>query len=1210
MLNSFGEFGSNQWGSAHSLEDEDPQDVQREYIYDLRGRFRGAIAARYGSQPSALGTPPLLIVERSYNEDDTVASETTRATPAAGAVLVASRTFQYDGRQKEVVRNEPNGGALVTTYDARGLSVKVTRLGSQGQIKGETTHAYNAYGELTSTLSPEARLSQYEYDGHGLMRRSIDPTGVATQYLRDGIGRVREVIVGEYYAHTKTTYDGLDRVIKVETLNNTLSVDGSVTVGVPSWLVETQGWGIESNELKWRLVDPDGIHLLTHYEYDAAGRQTGTFYGAGESVGIIDQLDDEGRILTRILRYDGEGRTGSINPSEAVIRYGYDRQGRVRGVTAPDGLMTKYFHDPDGAVVESVLPSGRRFFFMRDEAGRMLEATERAPNGEERLLERRVYGNTGNLLRIEDALGRATTFIYNNFDELVRRTLPTGWEHRYTYNLEGQLLTHRQKQGAGNFQVHPNWVYAYDAAGRLASLTATGWNADVSRSLTYDALGRVGRVVETVEGRPQTTVERRWSSIGHLMSDRLIAGGGVDRIVSVSRRGDGQVDELALPSGAFHRRGYDTLGRLETLSIAGVQVASFSDHYGLRRAREVTLQHGGRIETDYDPLGRELRRESVGAGGLPLLGEYNLYDSLSGNLVQRTRAADQVVESFGYDEFDRLSSWNYDIVGGAPERSATYDFDVVDNIEQRADSEEGAVDATINLLNQITGLTPALTSISYNSSGDEALRTGSQGVSSKWDALGRPYSATSDGDTLTYRFDGLDRLVGWGSAVLGEATSFYFGSQDMGTALASGESYEVAYGLDPTAPLVRHGFGGTLNYHVDSVGNVTGLHDEFISERYYYEPFGQAHGITGPDPVGSSALRNDLFFQAASTEPATGRVWLGARMYDPYLGRFLSRDPIGENGGLNLYAYARGNPLKWRDPTGLAPDQVTGPMIAKFFGGGGSPDDDGALSSRRNLLREFGGTVELMDAFIFRGGTCARIDIERWARSGGVDGGFMGLELDDKVRAVQMFLEGIDAADLRIDSVRESHKWASSVLRQVGDLKLAELAYRVTTDLPGLIVEKGLEQLGASADVSRVGGELAGLANPLKWAGKAGRLASRVGVGDLAPRGLIGGGAAGGVGSLDGLSRAAGALDRNGLTKAGRALQKHSSRPGSAFSTSATRAGDLNAVGQSLVDDILTVPGSMQRGNRLGGVDFLGPDGRGIRFNPDGSFRGFLEPPR
>lgn len=42
--------------------------------------------------------------------------------------------------------------------------------------------------------------------------------------------------------------------------------------------------------------------------------------------------------------------------------------------------------------------------------------------------------------------------------------------------------------------------------------------------------------------------------------------------------------------------------------------------------------------------------------------------------------------------------------------------------------------------------------------------------------------------------------------------------------------------------------------------------------------------------------------------------------YDPQLGRWLSRDPIGEEGGINLYGYVGGQPFKYSDPLGLVPD--------------------------------------------------------------------------------------------------------------------------------------------------------------------------------------------------------------------------------------------------------------------------------------------------
>ena len=43
-------------------------------------------------------------------------------------------------------------------------------------------------------------------------------------------------------------------------------------------------------------------------------------------------------------------------------------------------------------------------------------------------------------------------------------------------------------------------------------------------------------------------------------------------------------------------------------------------------------------------------------------------------------------------------------------------------------------------------------------------------------------------------------------------------------------------------------------------------------------------------------------------------------MYDPVVGRFLSPDPIGFAGGLNLYAYTENDPVNWVDPDGLAPE--------------------------------------------------------------------------------------------------------------------------------------------------------------------------------------------------------------------------------------------------------------------------------------------------
>ena len=55
------------------------------------------------------------------------------------------------------------------------------------------------------------------------------------------------------------------------------------------------------------------------------------------------------------------------------------------------------------------------------------------------------------------------------------------------------------------------------------------------------------------------------------------------------------------------------------------------------------------------------------------------------------------------------------------------------------------------------------------------------------------------------------------------------------------------------------------------------------------------------------------------TDRETGLVLMGHRYYDPGTGRFLTRDPIGYGGGMNLYGYADGNPVNESDPDGFAP---------------------------------------------------------------------------------------------------------------------------------------------------------------------------------------------------------------------------------------------------------------------------------------------------
>jgi hypothetical protein len=87
------------------------------------------------------------------------------------------------------------------------------------------------------------------------------------------------------------------------------------------------------------------------------------------------------------------------------------------------------------------------------------------------------------------------------------------------------------------------------------------------------------------------------------------------------------------------------------------------------------------------------------------------------------------------------------------------------------------------------------------------------------------------------------------------------------------------------------------------------------------------------------------------------------------------------------------------------------------------------------------------------------------------------------------------------------------------------------------------------------------------------------------------------------------ALDRGGkLTKAGRALDKHGIRPGSAFPQATGSVAAKNAQGQQVLSEIIQSNQQVIRGNRFGGRDIFDSNTmRGVRYDANGNMMGFLE---
>uniref|UniRef100_UPI00158CD631 RHS repeat-associated core domain-containing protein n=1 Tax=Burkholderia cepacia TaxID=292 RepID=UPI00158CD631 len=125
----------------------------------------------------------------------------------------------------------------------------------------------------------------------------------------------------------------------------------------------------------------------------------------------------------------------------------------------------------------------------------------------------------------------------------------------------------------------------------------------------------------------------------------------------------------------------------------------------------------------------------------------------------------------------------------------------------------------------------------------------------------------------------------------------------------------------PPAPPID----GLAWYQCDHLGTPQELTDEHseIVWSAEYRAWGAVKEVVRKASDGRVELRNPIRFQGQYHDHETGLHYNRHRYYDPRSGRFVSKDPIGLVGGINLYEYVR-NPLTWIDPLGL---QASGPVL-------------------------------------------------------------------------------------------------------------------------------------------------------------------------------------------------------------------------------------------------------------------------------------------
>ncbi|MBK8224138.1 MAG: hypothetical protein IPK73_24305 [Candidatus Obscuribacter sp.] len=129
-----------------------------------------------------------------------------------------------------------------------------------------------------------------------------------------------------------------------------------------------------------------------------------------------------------------------------------------------------------------------------------------------------------------------------------------------------------------------------------------------------------------------------------------------------------------------------------------------------------------------------------------------------------------------------------------------------------------------------------------------------------------------------------------------------------------------------TGGVEKHFFRGgqTINnsnylYSTDHLGSITEVCNSsgIIQSRYMYDLWGQSLQE-------NSIVNSDFGFGAYYVNRRNELALTVFRMYSPRLGRWLSRDPVMERGGTNLYWYVANDASSLTDPSGLHPDLVQG----------------------------------------------------------------------------------------------------------------------------------------------------------------------------------------------------------------------------------------------------------------------------------------------
>ncbi len=918
-----------------------------EYQYDWRNRLTDVLTAADTVTHYEYDNLGRTVCSKTYASDDFMleASELRAQTQTLHDDLgrvYESRTYEVDPDDGTVDDYLPS----TTWYDARGYVVKTSTAAGLFQKYeydglGRQVATYTSFDVDEAATDYAAALS---VDGDTVIEQNAgwyDQAGriVASatfERLPGDTTTTGELTAANSYATASVNwYDGLGRLAATADYGREDVASGLTHYffdGTSGAVLDADANGIPdvaeaAAPLPYTTANPTSLagidFQLERTEYDAAGRA----YRTIDNLGRIDetQFDDAGRTVRTIQNYDNGTVEETDTEMDITVDYEYDAAGRLVTMTAYNAKG-----DDSDPGTENVEAQATKYLY------------ESAFNASWQTAA--VYPDTTDVLA-QDPTTKVWTITTDNGDHVST-----------AYDRIGRTTATTDQRGV----VH---TFSYDSAGRLAADTVTDLgttglvdDAVLRVGTTYDNLGRVRSVTnysDTAGTTPVNEVRYEYNGWGQVYREYQEHDGAVDAatlFVQYDYDDDAtagvaqyvRLAEVTYPNGREVQYGYGTAGAIDDimsrLATIGDGTNTHASYKYLGAERIVAEDYEDiAVRLDYtadnfaalDRFGRVIDQVWTDYGSDPdvVLDRYTYTYDRAGNRTSKTNELNgNLSETYEYDALDRLIAWDLDGV-----EQKTWSLDALGN-----DLGSG----TYNAANEAT---PNQGSSGYDAAGNmTTLQSGNTAIYDAWNRL----VEVNDGATILQRseYDGTNRRVqvfsDFDGATPDKVVDDYHlgqqtiesdvtvdGSRDGGYQTIWSPRYIDAAVLRDTLNTAGTGSVAAerVFYLADANYNVTGLvkYDSGsgnweVAERYTYTPYGTVtYRNADWTTATSSANANTTLYTGRELDLATGLYYYRARYYSAELGRFVTQDPIGYEGGINLYEYVGGSPVSHTDPSGL-----------------------------------------------------------------------------------------------------------------------------------------------------------------------------------------------------------------------------------------------------------------------------------------------------